>query len=394
MQRRRLHPFPALFYLNEFIRAYWLVAGYLLLLTGLFWLPDTSFYSRVYYYTLAGPALIGLILAPRVILRLLREPMVLAFLALAVWLLASLNWTTSDSESASLAKRPLYVFMLFAGCTLIALRNQAVLTKALHGAAVFASLAALVSVGHFLFIQQETRMVGLGALRNALLTTHVFGFFLAYWVGRWISGSERQSWQFLLAALPLFAACLATGSRTPLMALIVACSWMLLFSWRRAGALLTILLLLGLLGLLLDPGFLLQRGASFRPQLWTEALRQALDTPWAGHGYNSSFVFNIPEHHGLLSDPHNVELAVLLELGIIGLALWSLMYLLSLVRCLQLRHLPNFQVASALLVYGLAAGLTEGSSFLARPNESWFIIWIPLALIAALSITQRDRPTP
>ncbi|MBB2493749.1 O-antigen ligase domain-containing protein [Pseudomonas sp. UL070] len=364
----------------------------MLLLTGLFWLPDSSVYSKVYYSAFAAPALLGLLLNPRLTGRLLREPMVLAFVALAGWLLVSLLWSTSDSASASLAKRPLYVFMLFAGCTLIAVRDQALLMKALHGTAVFASLAALVSVTHFLITQQEPRMTGLGALRNALLTSHVLGFFLAYWVARWLSGSEQHLWKPLLAALPLLAACLATGSRTPLMAMIVVCIGMLLFTWRRAGALLLVVMLLGLLGLLLEPQFLLQRGASYRPQLWAEALHKALEALWTGHGYDSRFVFDIPGRRNLLSDPHNVGLAVLLELGMIGLAVWSVMHLLGLVRCLQLRHLPKFQIACALLIYGVAAGLTEGSSFLARPNESWFIIWIPLALIAALSISQRGQP--
>jgi hypothetical protein len=37
----------------------------------------------------------------------------------------------------------------------------------------------------------------------------------------------------------------------------------------------------------------------------------------------------------------------------------------------------------------MACGLTEGSNFLSRPNENWFLIWIPLALVAALSAAKR-----
>jgi O-antigen ligase len=95
-----------------------------------------------------------------------------------------------------------------------------------------------------------------------------------------------------------------------------------------------------------------------------------------------------------LSDSHNVELAVLLELGLVGLSLWLLMYGLVLLRCLQQRHQGKFQLASALVVYGFSAGLTEGSNFFSRPNENWFLIWIPLSLVAALSISQRLQSKP
>jgi hypothetical protein len=70
------------------------------------------------------------------------------------------------------------------------------------------------------------------------------------------------------------------------------------------------------------------------------------------------------------------------------------MYGLALQRCWQHKHQAKFQLASALIVYGLSAGLTEGSNFFSRPNENWFLIWIPLSLVAALSIHQRLQYKP
>ncbi|MNR36360.1 hypothetical protein D3C85_1542700 [compost metagenome] len=91
------------------------------------------------------------------------------------------------------------------------------------------------------------------------------------------------------------------------------------------------------------------------------------------------------------ADPHNVELAVALEIGGIGLLLWIGLYVAALIPCIRQRAAPEFSMASALLIYGLAAGMTEGSSFVSRPNESWFLIWIPLALIASLNINKRQE---
>jgi O-antigen ligase len=233
-------------------------------------------------------------------------------------------------------------------------------------------------------------MIGTGALSNPLLTSHVFGFFCIYWITSWMIANERKPWLALLLALPLAGALLATGSRTPLMALTLTCLWMLLMAGKRALAVLVaIALACGALAFL-QPDIWLERGASFRPQLWSEALRQAGEQLWMGKGYGSSFVFKVEGLNFDLLDPHNVALAVLLELGLIGLTLWLIMFGLALFRCLQLRHEPQFQLASALIVYGLCAGMAEGSNFLSRPNENWFIVWIPVALFAALSLAKRQ----
>lgn len=380
--------------LYEFIATRWLVGGYLVLLTGLFWVSDGSQYTKLYYALIAAPALVGVLLMPQQIKPLLREPVVLCFLALSAWLLISMGWSRTDDGFGSLAKRPLYVFMLFVGCALIALRNEDLLLKTLRIGAAIGALAALLNVFWFIYTAAPgARMIGAGALRNPLLTSHVLGFLCTYWIAAWLSRNERRDWLPILMTLPLLAALLATGSRTPLMGLALTSVWMLLMSGRRAGYLVASLLLGALAAYLIAPEVILQRGMSYRPELWSDAWRQAGLHPWLGAGYESKFEFDIPGVGHLLHDPHNVELAVLLELGMIGLGAWAAMYGFALARCLRLRALPQFQIASALLIYGVCAGLTEGGNYLSRPNESWFLIWIPLALLGALSIRYRqDHP--
>ncbi|AOE87806.1 O-antigen ligase family protein [Pseudomonas sp. TCU-HL1] len=369
----------------------WLVLGYLALLTGMFWIPSGSLYTKVFYGFIAAPALLGLVTAPRRFMALIREPVMLSFLALTVWLLLSLAWTRADEGASSLAKRPLYVFMLFAGCSFIALSNRDTLLKTLRIGAGLAAIAALVNLYLFFTVPpEEGRLIGTGALRNPLLTSHILGAFCAYWLAAWIVRDLRQDWLPLLLVLILTAALIATGSRTPLMALGLTSVWMLAMNPRRATYAVAIGVVAAILCLLFYPDILLQRGASYRPQIWSDALHQAREHLWLGHGFNSSFTFTA---EGLLdftlSDPHNIELAVLLELGLVGLAIWLLMFGLGLLRCLNQRRDKGFQIASAMVVYGLGAGLTEGSSFLSRPNESWFLIWIPLSLVVALSVSQR-----
>ncbi|WP_256672249.1 O-antigen ligase [Pseudomonas sp. o96-267] len=377
--------------LHDFITSRWLVGGYLVLLTGLFWVPDGSLYTKFYYAFLAAPSLLAILLAPAQMKSVLRDPVILSFLAFSLWLLISMSWSRADDGVGSLAKRPLYVFMLFVGCALIAIKREELLLKALRLGAAIGALAALINVAWFLHnAAPGARLIGTGALRNPLLTSHVLGFLCAYWIAAWLSRSERRDWLPAVMALPLLAALLTTGSRTPLMGLTLTCFWMLLMSGQRAVYLIAALPLVASATYLVAPEIILQRGTSFRPELWSDAWRQAGEHLWFGAGYNSKFEFDIQGMRYLLHDPHNVELAVLLELGLIGLGLWTIMYIFALHRCLRLRALPQFQIASALLIYGLCAGLTEGGNYLSRPNESWFLIWIPLALLGALSIRHRQ----
>ena len=90
----------------------------------------------------------------------------------------------------------------------------------------------------------------------------------------------------------------------------------------------------------------------------------------------------------LLADPHNIELVCFRwrdhRAPAVGGDLRTGLRLL-----LENRKSPAVLLASTWLVFGLAAGLTEGNAFLPRPKEHWFLIWIPMALLYALWIQQR-----
>jgi len=379
--------------IHQFIARRWLPFGFLVLLTGLFWVMERSQYSKSFYLLTVLPTLIATILRPTTLRQLLREPVILAFLALSAWVLLSLMWTTSEDSPGSLAKRPLYVFMLFLSCAVMATHDERLLPATLRIAAIIAAIAAVACLVQFyLHPPAGKRLIGTGGLLNPLLTSHLLGFFCAYWLAAWASHQERKHWIPVLALIPLAAATLATGSRTPLMALATCVIWLALLTNGRRR--LSAVVLLGAAGAclaILSPESILQRGLSYRPQIWQAALEQANGYFWLGHGYGSEFQFRIAEIPGVWSDPHNVEIAVLLELGLVGLTLWVLMYGLAIWRSLCTREQPGTKISSCLVIYGLAAGMAEGSNFLSRPNENWFLIWIPLAILIGLSLQQRSR---
>ncbi|MGX5221068.1 O-antigen ligase family protein [Pseudomonas segetis] len=374
--------------LHTLVEQYWIPLGYMVLLTGLIWVSDTSLYTKLYYGLFAFPALLGLVLRPHYIKQLLREPIVICFVLFSAWLLISLGWSLSDSSPSSVAKRPVYVLMLFVGCAMMACRDEQLLLKALQFSAIIMAIGAVVNLIQFLpNASTSARLIGTGAMRNPLLSSHVFGFFCTYWLAFWVTQQGRFNRFSILLALPLLAVLIETGSRTPLMALFAVTIWLMLISGKKGIYLFLAVCLAGAALYFFLPGTLMSRGFSYRPEIWQQALAIAQEKLWLGHGYQSEFIFNAGGRK--LEDPHNVELAVLLDTGLIGLTLWFAMYAALLRKTVELRHDKTIQLVSALACYGVFAGLTEGSAFLSRPNENWFLTWIPVALFAALSIRQR-----
>jgi O-antigen ligase len=84
-------------------------------------------------------------------------------------------------------------------------------------------------------------------------------------------------------------------------------------------------------------------------------------------------------------------LSVIYDLGAIGGLIWLGIYGVALAGAWRRRHVPDVAWFSAPVVYGLFAGTTEGGAFLSRPKEHWFLVWIPLALLAVVIARERRR---
>lgn len=380
-----------------FICDWLLPLGYLILLLGLAVLPDRGTYHKLVYALLAFPAFLALVLKPEVLKDLLREPIIGLFLAFSAWSLLSSIWSISGSLTGGLLKNPLYIFLLFAACSLLTVQGSRRLEQSTLIAAVLMIPLTIYSLGTFAVgWTPEARLVGPGALDNPLLSSHLFGFFCALWLALSMTLPQRQCWMTIAPLLVSGGALLATGSRTPLLATALVCGWLALVRWDRRSI---ILILAGASGLavmlLLYPDALLSRGTSYRLEIWQSALSKISQRPWLGFGIGASLAIYVDVSPLPFSEPHSFALGVLYYTGIIGLCLWLAMHVLALSYCWRHRNKLLFAIGGALLIYGLGAGLTEGGGILPRPKEHWFLTWIPLALIAALNIaTRQARETP
>jgi tRNA A-37 threonylcarbamoyl transferase component Bud32 len=173
--------------------------------------------------------------------------------------------------------------------------------------------------------------------------------------------------------------------------LTLAALWLSFMCWnRRSLVLLGALLVTGAGVVLLFSQMIIERGGSYRFELWQLTLHKIADHPWIGHGYNADLTLD-PGVGYLLQEPHNFALGVLYYVGIFGFLPWLFFHAWGLFSAWRNRVHPLFIIASAWLAFGIGAGLTEGGGIISRPKEHWFLLWIPLALITALSINQRAR---
>jgi O-antigen ligase/tRNA A-37 threonylcarbamoyl transferase component Bud32 len=377
----------------DFICLWILPLGYFLLLCALFFLPGRSQHHKLYYGLFSIPALIALCLRPQMIKELLREPIIIAALLFVAWALLSLCWGPPDDDIVGEFKPPLHTLFLFVGCYLLVRYRSEIIQPLLFCAAMVALVASAYNLYMFARVYEPgMRLIGSGAFDNPLLSSHVFGFFCAYWLSVSMTCKRGQLlWLSIPAMAVMFAAVIATGSRTPLVALTLAALWLSVICWnRRSVVLLGTLLTTGAAVAVVFSQMINGRGDSYRLEIWQLALQKIAHHPWIGHGFNADLTLD-PGIGYLLQEPHSFALGVLYYVGIVGFLPWLFIQIVGLLSSWRYRLQPLFIIASAWLAFGIGAGLTEGGGIISRPKEHWFLLWIPLALIAALSINQRAR---
>lgn len=376
---------------SDGIVLYILPFGSFILLTGLFWLGDRGLYKNLFNLFVVVPTLLAIILDKGANLkRILRNPLLVPFLIFGVYTLITLFWSDTQHSIASLVKRPINILFLTLAFGLVALRSEIKLFKIVTLSARVAVACGLLSLicfsathymdgGTFGDIPQ---FYGYGALINPLLTSHVYGFFTAFFLALWFSGRYTSLPLQALSFGILTLVVLSTGSRTPLLALMITLIWLsICYGNRRSLTAIGVALTSFLALILLYPKAVMERGLSYRPEIWMEAIKHGFEKFWFGHGFDHSVIFHIETTKKVFNDPHNIELGVFIEGGFVGLSIWLALYTMALLYAWRNRANYHVMIASALLVFGLAAGLTEGGAFMSRPKEHWFLIWIPFALL-------------
>lgn len=364
---------------------YWLPAGFLLFLVGLFLAPGTHNFKVIMNFTLLLPALISCVFIQR---WWSRAPVRLLLPVTAyVGYMAANAFAQNGAEGDDYLQWGGYVLLFLIGVGLNLDVRRRTLAQLLWVGAIVASGAALYAIVRDLasgaLMQPGYRLIGYGPLYNPLRTGHLFGvfFIIAAWCFFARPLHVAQRWSGVLCSVLLLIAILLTGSRSPLFALFLVAVLALgglshrEHRWKCIGALIAIV---GLTFVMFGAS-LLARGMSLRPQLWQQVLQLCADNPWFGVGLGNPIVLATDGVH--FSDTHNVFLAALYYGGGVGLLLFLLTFGTAFWFAWRRRdRSPLFTLAALLQLFGIATLQFDGGSLIGRPTEFWHLYWLPLAL--------------
>src|SRR5690554_627115 len=369
------------------IFSYWALLGAFFLLCGLAVFSSGSIYHKFFYVFVIPPAIFFI---SKNISRILKNPIISIYLLFILSVSFSTLINNPEELSASI-KRSIYILSALVSACLLMSTSKEYLKNISIAAAISTLIINIYLSIPFLNEAISTKNTGLRfigglSLDNPLLSSHVFGFFtVLVSICAINSKSKKQAIYLSITALFFLILTLATGSRTPLLALTCTAIWMVLISKGKTLKILSIALIISMIVIcLIFPDIILSRGLSYRPELWSLAIKQIMQAPLLGYGFDAHPSLYIESLNMHFREPHNIHISVAYYSGLIGASLWMAMHIIVLIYCIKNRDNIYFIAASCLLIYGISAGMTEGGSLLPRPKEHWFITWIPLALATGL----------
>lgn len=263
-------------------------------------------------------------------------------------------------------------------------------------------IAALYSsINYFVSSDAPLRNMGPGMIRHPILGPSVL-----ISVGATSVMLLQYCKRFPLALISvLFASLLiytlTTASRGPLLSLGV---WGLALALvspvplyvKKVAITLGILFLLGLY--LALPEFvlsLIERGSTYRIDIWKTVIPTLQDNFFFGHGVSLDFVTTetsrkLEEITGLaIEHPHNLGLSTWLYSGLVGVMLLATTTL-SGIAILYKKNTTSLFYCFPLMCAVFFLSLTDLSKLVSPPSAIWFIFWLPFAILSGLS-TREDE---
>lgn len=338
----------------------------------------SSRFSNNLFYLLAGvPTLAFAVMHPAAAKHALhRYWPVLAMFALAV--LSEVF--APEGDPVGIARAAGYLVVL--GLALhVASANRRLITAtfALFGGAavVFGAAGLLVWGLEFLATDSFVRVKlnELNVTRASLLV--LFGV-LALWLFALepILASRRAAWLKAAAFSAITIFCVAVAlvfqSRSSIVALILFLFAYGLFEGRLR---LVVGVIVAIAGVLLVSGMyeiLLQRGGSYRGEIWTDAFRRLLAdcSIFTGCGSGGEYRF-----YGQFLNPHSGYLGTLYYHGVATLAAFALLVSVAARRAWSTNN--RFVLLS---LVGLGGAIASSPGFIDAPEPQWVYFWMPLML--------------
>lgn len=340
--------------------------------------------------------------------QLLQSSLCRLAILLCLYFLASLFWSfgTPVDDRIGELKSVIYLACFFIVLRYSLQQSEDFLLK-LFKITLFVSLISLIiNVLVFFVFKEHTladRFHGFGRLWNPLWMGSLYGALTVVATGLLsFARLSRQQTKVLLVVTPiLFIGVVLTHSRMPIAATLLV--GMLTFlvgfrSWRtKMLTLSTVLMLLGVASWAALPYFKhdIERGQSYRLDLWQGAVELIQEKPFIGYGAGSDTPIKSAE--GRVNGwhyYHSTYLATVVDTGLLGLSLMMLLLGYAFLLAWRLRQYIGVRLSACLLFYSCLISLTFGEGIISRMNVQWVLVWLPIIIISHYEIRQRMQMTP
>lgn len=380
--------------INKNALTIWASTGLLVMLCGAWVLPSNKLYHQLMIFLLWFPALLALI--HRDFRLMLKGPEYILFALFAAWTIAVVMVEGGDN-TLSKVKVILYVVLTLTGVLLAAQNRLWRLESMLLYASILGGFFAAVSWIYFYGISAQPwrgRVIAIGLWNTPIMAAHAVGALAILGV---FTLQTRRFKPLIMALLlvPVLGYALFLGfnqTRGVWIALGVCLLVMGGARPSRLGGVLILLVILGVVGVAaLRPELLLQRGVSYRPQLWQGGLQLMLEHRAMGLGF-TEYQISVPELGRAFKHPHNLFLDTGVRLGVPGLLLFGCLWLAAGWRGWVCRAQPLGQALLALWAFSFTSLLTDGIGLWLKPNADWLVTWLPIALSFVLAARGSAAP--
>ena len=304
-------------------------------------------------------------------------------LGLAAWAVISLSWSGQPLNEA----KPLaYIAVFVLSFPILANGRPERIVRLMQWAGLGLAASALIAIVRFYLVDGHpwvARLEGLGQLSHPILGAYamgVAGILMLHWVPR--QRAMQALWVVALGLLGLFV--VLTQSRGAALALLLTVICMPLWRPDRRTVIISVLALLGAIAVFwYMQALVLERGASYRPEIFMGSLQMIREHPWTGLGLGADFTVTAV---GITFDhSHNLFTSVAIELGLPGLLFWCIAWFSVFFYAWRARATLLGQGVLGAWVFSMLAMQFDAASLLGTPRAEWFITWLPIALATLLS---------
>lgn len=364
----------------------WLGLGLVWFLAAIALAPSNKVYQQGLVLFLWLPTLVLAWSARGVLVQAWRRQPALwgSVLLLLAWSGLSLAWSPAE-EPMREVKRLLYILVFLLAFPLLAQLGQARMRQLLLLGSALLAIAALVSIIQFYGVQGAPllfRLAGIGEISHPILGAYVIGSAVLLML---YEPPRRRGLQLLwLAALVCLGAfVMLSQSRGAVLALVITVVMAPLWFRDRHSRVFSVLALLATgLAFLAMYDVIAQRGSSYRPEIFHAVVEMIAAHPWTGLGLGADYEVSAVGMH--FDHTHNMFTHVAVEMGLPGMLLWVMVWLLTLGEIVRARGTLFGKVLLGLWVYSTLAMQFDAASLTGTPRAEWFISWLPVGLAMLL----------